>query len=83
MGMTPNGGTIATANQVRVYGPMSTMGNPVDVAYDTETDKIYVAERLNMGGRLLTFNLPTMSGDATPAAARAEAGISSVHLHRK
>ncbi|MEN9335576.1 MAG: hypothetical protein RLZZ500_563 [Bacteroidota bacterium] len=83
LGMTSNGGTIATANQVRVYGPMSTMGNPVDVAYDEGTDKIYVAERLNMGGRLLTFTLPTMSGDAAPAAARAEAGISSVHLHRK
>lgn len=83
LGMTSNGGTIALSNQVRIYGPMSTMGNPVDVAYDEGTDKIYVAERLNMGGRLLTFNLPTTTGDAAPVAARAEAGISSVHLHRK
>ena len=83
LGMTSNGGTIALSNQVRIYGPMSTMGNPVDVAYDEGNDKIYVAERLNMGGRLLTFNLPTTTGDAAPAAARAEAGISSVHLHRK
>jgi hypothetical protein len=59
------------------------MGNLVDVAYDEGTDKIYVAEHLNMGVRLLTSNLPTMSGGSAPAAARAEAGISSVHLHRK
>lgn len=80
---TPNGGTIALTNQVRVYGPLSTLGNPVDVAYDAVSQRIYVAERANMGGRLLTFALPTTTADAAPAAARLEPGISSVYVHRK
>lgn len=80
---TPNLGTIALNNQIRIYGPNSTMGNPVDVAYDAMTDKIFVAERLNAGGRLLTFNLPTTSGDQVPVAARLEAGISSVYADRR
>jgi hypothetical protein len=80
---TPNGGTIALTNQVRVYGPLSTLGNPVDVAYDAVSQRIYVAERANMGGRLLTFGLPNTTADAAPVAARLEPGISSVYLHRK
>ncbi len=80
---TPNMGTITMTNQVRIYGPNSTLGNPVDVAYDNVTNNIYVAERLNAGGRVLTFTLPTASSDANPLNARAEAGVSSVYLIRK
>lgn len=80
---TPNMGTIATSSQIRLYGPNSTLGNPVDVSYDDVTEQVYVAERLNAGGKLLTFNLPTANGDATPTMSRQEAGISSVYLIRK
>lgn len=80
---TPNMGTITMANQVRVYGPNSTLGNPVDVAYDSVTNNIYIAERLNAGGTVLTFSLPTTSSDATPLNTRLEAGVSSVYLIRK
>lgn len=80
---TPNAGTIAASSQMKIAGPMSTLGNPVDVAYDNVTKKIYVAERLNAGGKLLTFNAPTTNGDAAPIENRAEAGISSVYLLRK
>lgn len=80
---TANLGTIAMANQVRIYGTSSTLGNPVDVAYDSVTNYIYIAERLNAGGKVLTFNLPTNSGDATPLNSRTEAGVSSVYLIRK
>ncbi|GAA4056074.1 hypothetical protein [Flavobacterium chungnamense] len=80
---TPNMGTIATSSQIRLYGPNSTLGNPVDVSYDDLTEQVYVAERLNAGGKLLTFNLPTANGDATPTMSRQEAGISSVYLIRK
>jgi len=80
---TPNAGTIAASSQVKISGVMSTLGNPVDVAYDNVTKKIYVAERLNAGGKLLTFNSPTTNGDAAPVENRAEAGISSVYLLRK
>lgn len=80
---TANLGTITMANQVRIYGPNSTLGNPVDVAYDSVTDNIYIAERLNAGGTVLTFALPTTTNDATPLNTRAEAGVSSVYLIRK
>jgi hypothetical protein len=80
---TANLGTIAMTNQVRIYGASSTLGNPVDVAYDSVTDYIYIAERLNAGGKVLTFALPTSTGDATPLNSRIEAGVSSVYLIRK
>lgn len=83
IGVTPNNGTIAMSSQRRIYGTNSTLGNPVDCAYDNITDKIYVAERLNGGGKVLTFNLPTISGDATPINTRMEPGATSVYLLRK
>lgn len=80
---TANMGTITMPNQVRIYGTNSTLGNPVDVAYDSVTDYIYIAERLNAGGKVVTFALPTVTGDAMPINSRAEAGVSSVYLIRK
>jgi hypothetical protein len=80
---TASAGTIALTNQVRVYGPNSLLGNPVDVAYDNVTKNIYVAERLNAGGQVLTFNYPTVSGDSTPVNTRAELGVTSIFVLRK
>lgn len=83
LNMTNNLGTIAMNNQIRVYGPNSMLGNPVDVAYDHVTNSIYVAERLNSGGLVLKFAFPSMSGDATPQMNRAETGVTAVYLHRR
>lgn len=80
---TTNLGTITMSSQKRIYGANSKLGNPVDVSYNYMTDKIYVAERLNEGGKLLTFNKPTSTGDASPIESRMEPGISSVYLIRK
>lgn len=80
---TSNMGTIAMSNQKRIYGASSTLGNPVDVAYDYVTNVIYVAERANGGGKVLTFNIPTASGDVAPVDSRAEAGVAAVYLLRK
>lgn len=81
---TASGGTIAMSSQKRIYGASTTLGNPVDVAYDHATNKIYVAERLNAGGRVLTFNFPTAaSANTAPANARAEAAVSGVYLSRR
>lgn len=78
---TANGGTIALSAQKRIYGPMSKLGNPVDVAYDDDTNRIYVAERLNGGGQVLTFAMPTAaSADVAPISSRVEAGVSAVYL---
>nr|WP_315222623.1 hypothetical protein [uncultured Flavobacterium sp.] len=80
---TAAAGTIMMTNQVRVYGPNSLLGNPVDVAYDSTTKNIYVAERLNAGGEVLTYSYPTASGDFAPKNIRLEAGVTSVFLLRK
>jgi hypothetical protein len=80
---TATAGTIALTSQIRIYGPNSLLGNPVDVAFDATTKKVYVAERLNAGGEVLTFNYPTMSADAAPANVRLEAGVTSVFVLRK
>ncbi len=83
LGSTANLGTISLSNQIRLYGPNSKLGNPVDVAYDNVTKNIYVAERLNAGGQVLVFPTPTTNGDAAPASSRAELGVASVFLVRK
>ena len=81
---TPNNGTIALTAQKRIYGPNSNLGNPVDVAYDYATDKIYIAERLNGGGKVLTFAMPIMaSADVVPVQSRSEAAVSAVYLSRR
>lgn len=83
LGSTSSMGTIAMSNQVRIYGANSTLGNPVDVAYDYVTNMIYVAERANSGGKVLTFSVPTVSGDSAPVNSRIEAGVAAVYLVRK
>lgn len=80
---TANLGTISSDNQIRVYGANSKLGNPVDVGYDEKTKYIYIAERLNGGGRVLTFKLPTINGDALPISERMEAGVTSLYVIRK
>ena len=80
---TPNMGTIAMNKQIRIYGAATSLGNPVDVAYDNFTKTIFVAERLNGGGKLLTFDLPQTNGNYAPTSSRAEAGVSSVYLLRE
>ena len=80
---TENLGTISTDNQIRVYGANSKLGNPVDVSYDERTKYIYIAERLNGGGRVLTFAQPTMNGDVLPLRERLESGVTSIYLMRK
>lgn len=80
---TPALSTIAVSNQVRIYGPNSMLGNPVDVAYDSSTKYIYVAERLNGGGKVLTFVYPMTSADVAPTNSRVEAGVTSIFLLRK
>lgn len=80
---TANGGTISLSSQKRIYGPNSLLGNPVDVSYDDETNRIYVAERLNAGGQVLSFSYPTAAqADATPLTTRIEPGVTGVYLRR-
>ena len=74
-------GTISSAEQIRVAGPMSEMGNPVDIGYDPTTDMIFVAERANEGGKVLGYRRPTTSGDLTPIMSSPWAGASAIYVN--
>lgn len=80
---TPNMGTIAMSNQIRIYGPGTMPGNPVAIASENVTKKIFIAERLKGGGNVLLFNAPMTNGDYAPESKRLEAGVTAVHLIRK
>ncbi len=75
-------GFISLNEQIRVAGSNTLLGNPVDVAYNNANGNIYIAERANGGGRLLTFNVPAAGGNIVPASNIASAGISAVFLNQ-
>ena len=74
-------GTISSSEQIRIAGPMSELGNPVDIGYDSETDMIFVAERANAGGKVLGFRRPTTSGDMTPIMSTLWQGASAIYVN--
>ncbi len=71
---------ISASEQIRIAGPMSNLGNPVDVAVDQDNNVIYVAERANEGGQILVFEIPAMSGDYSPVAFTPFMGASAVYF---
>ena len=75
------GNTVTAANYTMISGANTMLGNPVDVDYDPETGRIYVAERLNGQGMLLIFENDA-SGNMAPAEMLPFAGISSLDLYR-
>ncbi|AZQ45187.1 hypothetical protein EJ995_06160 [Nonlabens ponticola] len=78
---TPEGGTIATGAQTRVYGSNTFLGNPIDVDYDTETNSVLVAEVANGGGRVLGFNNIGNGGNIAPTINNLLPGASSVDFY--
>ena len=52
--------------QVRIEGPNTMLGNPVDVVFEEEGERIFVAENTNGGGKLLAFDTPITNGDLIP-----------------
>ena len=75
------GDVITEADYTRISGAATMLGNPVDVEYDPETERIYVAERANSGGMLLIFDMDA-SGNVAPAQTLSFPGISSLNLSR-
>ena len=73
--------TLTSADYTRIGGASTQLGNPVDVEWDQEEDRIYVAERANGGGTLLIFD-GNATGDVAPMRTISFPGLSSVYLHR-
>ncbi|MEZ4802694.1 MAG: hypothetical protein R2797_07945 [Gelidibacter sp.] len=78
-----DGGTLAVSDQVRVAGASTLLGNPVDVAYDSSTSTVFIAEAGNGGGRILAFNNIGSGGDLTPVINNSLSGASSVYLSKE
>ena len=72
--------TISASEQVRVSGGTSMLGNPVDVAYDSENRMVYVAERAKNGGMILGFRRPTLTGGIAPTYKKAFPGASAINF---
>ncbi len=75
-----NNGTISTSDQIVIEGSNTQLGNPVGIAYNSETQKIYVAERAVDGGKLLEFDLPSSNGNASPTYSQNFAGAAAVYF---
>lgn len=75
-----NGGTISLADQIRISGPSTLLGNPVDVAVDIAQGAIFVAEKARDGGKFLVFEIPGSSGEYAPVFSQNVAGASAVAL---
>ena len=76
-------GVISASEQIRVAGPKSFLGNPVDIAFDKVNNSIFIAERANGGGRILGFRMPTRSGDQHPIYNLKFEGASAIHAASK
>ena len=69
-------GMISMDDQVRVYGDMTELGNPVDVSISSAKGKIFVAERAQ--GKFLIFDIPTSDCNCAPSMSMEFAGASAV-----
>lgn len=73
-------GMISMDEQGRASGGASQLGNPVDVALDKASGRVYVAERANGGGKLLVFKMPILTGGIAPTSSTLFAGASAVYF---
>ena len=77
---TSHGSSIALSDQIRIAGPSTLMGNPIDIAYDNDTKTVFVAEVGN--GKILGFtDVLNASGDVAPAVANDLMSASSIYLY--
>ncbi len=74
-----NGGTLALADQVRVSGLLTLMGNPIDVAYNHKTNSVYIAEVGN--SRVLGFSNIGNGGNLVPDLNAEVSSASSIYFY--
>lgn len=73
-----DGEVLPASEQVRVAGSNTMLGNPIDVAYDSMTDAIYISEVGN--GKVLGFTNIGTGGNLTPSFSKDLAGASSIYF---
>ena len=78
-----NGGTLAMAgNQIRVSGALTLLGNPVAAEFDADTNTVFIAERANGGGRVLSYTNIDTGGNVGPDLNATLNGASSLYLSK-
>jgi len=80
---TADGETLALSEQIRVSGANTLLGNPVDVAFDSTTGTVFIAEAGNDGGRILAFSNISTGGNLTPSVNNSLPSASSVYLSKQ
>ncbi|MFC7357314.1 hypothetical protein ACFQO1_06420 [Jejudonia soesokkakensis] len=78
-----NGGTLAVADQTRVSGALTLLGNPVAAEYDAENQIVYIAERANGGGRVVSYTNFEAGGNIGPMMNATLSGASSLYLAKE
>ena len=76
-----DGGSFQQTDLKTIKGSTTLLGNPVDIAYDADMRRIYVAERAKDGGRVLGFDYPETSNSDTPVLNVAVPGAASLHFY--
>ena len=77
---TADGGTLALAEQLRVAGALTEMGNPIDIAYDHKTKSVYIAEIGN--SKILGFTgVLSASGNIAPVLSNDLMSAASLYLY--
>jgi len=61
-----DGDVLTVSQQTRIAGSNTQLGNPIDVAYDSETDAIYISEIGNGGGKVVGFSDYSSGGNISP-----------------
>ena len=74
--------SIKINEQIVVDGDATGMGNPVDIAFDDNTQMVFVAERAAGGGQVLGFPL-SASGDVAPTYQAFVPGASAIFAASK
>lgn len=71
-----------SGNQIRIYGEVTKLGNPLDVAYDASADEIIVAENSRDGGAVLFFQGISLGGAIAPVFEFPYQGASSLSFSK-
>lgn len=73
-----DGDLLPVGMQIRVAGSSTLMGNPIDVAYDSESDAVYISEIGN--GKVLGFTSIGSGGDLAPSFNKDLTSASSIYF---
>lgn len=76
------GGFIQADDQQRLSGSNTSLGDPVNVVYDSAYNVIFVADALSGGGRILAFNdARSLDGNISPDLTYNFAGVSALYFY--